>query len=129
MGFAELDPGLRRNVVGGLGVVDLLVGLLGFVDPALFGLLPSGYTVVDNLIHLVLGVAGIAVAWVIGRRRRLGVSVTGPPAAPIVRGGPPDADGDNHRAPDPARPLPRPPRGPPLALAGPTACRSACGTG
>jgi hypothetical protein len=67
VGFARVDPGLRRNVVGGLGVVYLLVGLLGFVDPTLFGLLPSGYTLVDNLIHLVLGVAGIAVAWVVGR--------------------------------------------------------------
>jgi hypothetical protein len=67
VGFARVDPGLRRNVVGGLGVVYLLVGLLGFVDPTLFGLLPSGYSVVDNLIHLVLGVAGIAVAWVVGR--------------------------------------------------------------
>ena len=67
VGFARVAPGLRRNVVGGLGVLYLLVGLLGFVDPTLFGLLPSGYTVVDNLIHLVLGVAGIAVAWVVGR--------------------------------------------------------------
>ncbi len=72
VGFAQVAPGLRRNVVGGVGVLYLLVGLLGFVDPTLFGLLPSGYTVVDNLIHLVLGVAGIAVGWLVGRDARPG---------------------------------------------------------
>jgi len=59
VGFSSSDDDLLRKVVGGLGVVYLLVGLLGFVTPMLFGLLPSGYSVVDNLIHLLLGVAGI----------------------------------------------------------------------
>ncbi len=59
VGFASSDAGLLRKVVGGLGVVYLVVGLLGFVVPMLFGLLPSGYSVVDNLIHLVLGGLGI----------------------------------------------------------------------
>ncbi|MDP9485554.1 MAG: hypothetical protein M3Q49_07150 [Actinomycetota bacterium] len=54
---------LARNVVGGLGVVYLLVGILGFIVPTLFGLLPSGYTIVDNLIHLAAGVLSIAVAF------------------------------------------------------------------
>ena len=45
-----------------LGVVLLLVGLLGFVVPTPFGLLPDGYTLFDNLLHLALGVASIAVA-------------------------------------------------------------------
>ncbi len=69
VGFARPDLGLLRNVVGGLGVVYLLVGLLGFVAPNLFGLLPHGYTIVDNLLHLGLGAAGIAVAWFVGRDR------------------------------------------------------------
>jgi hypothetical protein len=52
-------------------VVYLVVGLLGFVVPNLFGLLPEhGYSVVDNLIHLVLGVLGVTVAWVVGRPAR-----------------------------------------------------------
>lgn len=54
---------LARNVVGGLGVVYLLVGILGFIVPTLFGLLPSGYTIVDNLIHLAAGVLSITVAF------------------------------------------------------------------
>ena len=42
----------------------MLVGLLGFMMPTLFGLLPDGYTIFDNLLHLVLGVLSIAVAYV-----------------------------------------------------------------
>ena len=63
VGFGQRDEGLARNVVGGLGVIYLLVGVLGFVIPMLFGLLPHGYSIVDNIIHLALGVAGIAVAF------------------------------------------------------------------
>ena len=63
VGFARTDLGLARNLVGGLGVIYLVVGLLGFVIPTMFGLLPNGYTVFDNLLHLALGVLSIAVAW------------------------------------------------------------------
>jgi hypothetical protein len=62
VGFGRTDPGLARNVVLVLGVIYLVVGLLGFVVPTLFGLLPDGYTIFDNLLHLALGVASIAVA-------------------------------------------------------------------
>jgi hypothetical protein len=44
-------------------VIYLLVGLLGFVVPTLLGLLPHGYSVFDNLLHLVLGAASIAVVY------------------------------------------------------------------
>lgn len=66
VGFRGSDSAVR-NVVGGLGVVYLVVGVLGFFVPDLFGLLPSEYTVVDNVLHLLLGVLGIAVGYVIGR--------------------------------------------------------------
>ena len=69
VGFTRTDLGVARNVVGGLGVVYLLVGLLGFVVPNLFGLLPHGYTIADNLLHLALGALGIAVGWFVGRDR------------------------------------------------------------
>jgi Domain of unknown function (DUF4383) len=62
VGFGRAAPSLARNVVLALGVIYLLVGLLGFVVPSLFGLLPDGYTVFDNLLHLALGVLSIAVA-------------------------------------------------------------------
>ena len=38
----------------------LLVGLVGFVVPDLLGLLPSGLSVADDLIHLALGASGVA---------------------------------------------------------------------
>ena len=63
VGFGQRDEGLARSVVGGLGVIYLLVGVLGFIAPALFGLLPHGYTIVDNLIHLAAGLLSIAVAF------------------------------------------------------------------
>ncbi len=66
VGFGQRDVGLARNVVGGLGVIYLLVGILGFIAPALFGLLPHGYSIVDNLIHLTAGVLSIAVAFLQG---------------------------------------------------------------
>ncbi len=64
VGFGQRDVGLARSVVGGLGVIYLVVGIVGFVAPALFGLLPHGYSVVDNLIHLAAGGLSIAVAFV-----------------------------------------------------------------
>ena len=63
VGFGQRDEGLARGVVSGLGAVYLLVGVLGFVIPMLLGLLPHGYSIVDNIIHLALGVAGIVVAF------------------------------------------------------------------
>jgi hypothetical protein len=63
VGFGRTDLTLARNVVLGLGVIYLLVGLLGFVVPTLFGLLPDGYTIFDNLLHLALGGLSIAVAY------------------------------------------------------------------
>jgi hypothetical protein len=63
VGFGRMDLALVRNVVLGLGVIYLVVGLLGFVVPNLFGLLPDGYTIFDNLLHLVLGALSIAVAY------------------------------------------------------------------
>ncbi len=46
--------------------LPVLVGILGFIAPALFGLLPHGYSIVDNLIHLTAGVLSIAVAFLQG---------------------------------------------------------------
>jgi len=67
VGFRGSDSAVR-SVVGGLGIVYLLVGVLGFMVPDMFGLLPHEYeTVLDNLIHLTLGVLGIAIGFFIGR--------------------------------------------------------------
>jgi hypothetical protein len=67
-GFRGTDS-LVGAVAGGVGVVYLLLGALGFVQDELFGLLPDGYTFVDNLVHLVVGGLGVALAWAVGRRQ------------------------------------------------------------
>ncbi len=68
VGFRGSDKAVR-SVVGGLGVVYLLVGVVGIFVPDMFGLLPHEYTtVLDNLIHLSLGVLGIAVGFFLGQR-------------------------------------------------------------
>jgi hypothetical protein len=62
VGLARRDAEPVRLVVGAVGVVYVVVGVLGFVVPTLFGLLPHGYSVFDNVIHLVLGALGVLVA-------------------------------------------------------------------
>lgn len=57
----QRNAGVARSIVGAVSLVYLLVGVLGFVVPYLFGLLPHGYSIVDNAIHLVLGVLGLLV--------------------------------------------------------------------
>jgi hypothetical protein len=60
-GYKLAAPAVK-SIVGAVGVVYLLVGVVGFVAPELGGLLPHAYSVVDNIIHLTLGILGIAVA-------------------------------------------------------------------
>jgi len=54
VGFSGSND-MVKSVVTALGVVYLLVGVLGFVDRELFGLIPHGYTTFDNILHLALG--------------------------------------------------------------------------
>ena len=67
-GVLLLYAGTQRNVGVARGVVVLvvslvylLVGALGFVVPYLFALLPHGYSLVNNLVHLILGILGLLV--------------------------------------------------------------------
>jgi hypothetical protein len=69
VGFGRVDQELTRTVVGVLGVIYLVVGVLGFVVPMIFELIPHGYTLFDNLLHLALGIVSIALAWFIGGER------------------------------------------------------------
>ena len=62
VGFSGMDLSAARSVVLALGVVYLLVGILGFVVPTMFGLIPHGYTIFDDLLHLALGGLSLAVA-------------------------------------------------------------------
>ncbi len=62
VGFGRMDLATARNVVLTLGIIYLVVGILGFVVPMMFGLIPHGYTVFDDLLHLALGVLSLALA-------------------------------------------------------------------
>ncbi len=53
-GFAGTNS-VVKIVVTALGVTYLLVGVLGFVTPELFGLIPHEYSLADNILHLTLG--------------------------------------------------------------------------
>lgn len=62
VGLMLKDAAMGRSIVTAVGATLLLVGVLGFVSPSLFGLLPKvGYNIVDNVVHLVLGALGIYV--------------------------------------------------------------------
>ncbi len=60
VGFGRTDPATARNVVLVLGVIYLVVGILGIAIPMVLGLIPHGYTVFDDLLHLALGVLSLA---------------------------------------------------------------------
>lgn len=54
VGFSAANSAVK-TVVTALGIVYLLVGILGFVDAELFGLIPHEYNLADNILHLALG--------------------------------------------------------------------------
>jgi hypothetical protein len=61
--FTHRNAHLLRSIVRVVGVTYFIVGFLGFFVPHVFGLLLHGYSVFDNILHLLLGIAGIGVAW------------------------------------------------------------------
>jgi hypothetical protein len=63
VGFGRVDLATARNVVLALGVIYLVVGILGFVVPMMFGLIPHGYTIFDNLLHLALGILSLVIVY------------------------------------------------------------------
>ena len=62
VGFGRTDLATARNLVLALGVIYVVVGILGFAIPMVFGLIPHGYTVFDDLLHLALGALSVALA-------------------------------------------------------------------
>ena len=70
VGFSGMDLSTARSLVLALGVVYLVVGILGFAVPTMFGLIPNGYTIFDDLLHLALGAS--ASRWPSPRRESPG---------------------------------------------------------
>jgi hypothetical protein len=75
VGFSGSNSAVK-TVVGGLGVVYLAVGIIGFFIPELFGLIPHEYNLADNILHLTLG--GLALLAVSGNAAK---ESSGSPAA------------------------------------------------
>lgn len=63
VGFWSGGAQYARGVVVVLGALYLLVGALGFFVPNMFGLLPHGYSVWDNLLHLAIGILSLGVVF------------------------------------------------------------------
>jgi uncharacterized membrane protein len=62
-GFGTRDPGPAIQYARIFGVIYLILGVLGFILPTLFGLLPSRLLVLDNIVHLLLGLIGVYVGF------------------------------------------------------------------
>jgi hypothetical protein len=71
--YKQSDIALARTVVGVLGFVYLLVFVISLLSATMFGLLGSGLTLTDNLIHLVLGLAGVYVGYIASTSEQLKV--------------------------------------------------------
>ena len=69
--YKQSDIALARTVVGVLGFIYLLVFVVSLLSSTIFGLIGSGLTLADNLVHLVLGLAGIYVAYIAGTSEQL----------------------------------------------------------
>ena len=64
VGFGRASDSAVRAVVIVIGVLYVLMGLLAFADPTLFGLLPTGFTGFDIGFHLIVGLGALALALV-----------------------------------------------------------------
>lgn len=74
VGFATVDGATVKTVVGAIGVLFLLAGIAGFISPRAFGLLTHDWTIVDNIIHLLLGILGIAAGFLLDRTTTVNVN-------------------------------------------------------
>jgi hypothetical protein len=64
VGFGPAPLSAVRTVLIVVGALYVVMGLLAFADPTLFGLLPTGFTGFDIGFHLVVGLGALIVAFV-----------------------------------------------------------------
>ena len=64
VGFGRVGAGAVRATIIVVGVLYVLMGLLAFADPTLFGILPTGFTGFDIGFHLIVGLGALALALV-----------------------------------------------------------------
>jgi hypothetical protein len=61
-GFGTSDDRTTANIVMGVGIAYIGMGLLGLVSPTLFGLLPSALPGADVAFHIITGALGVMAA-------------------------------------------------------------------
>lgn len=70
VGFADVPERAVRIVLGVGGAMYVLMGLLAFVDPTLFGILPTGFTGFDIAFHLIVGLGSLVLAFLPAKAAR-----------------------------------------------------------
>lgn len=63
VGFGRASASAVRTVIIVVGAMYVLMGLLAFADPTLFGLLPTGFTGFDIGFHLIVGLGALVLAF------------------------------------------------------------------
>jgi hypothetical protein len=69
VGFGRASAGALRAVVIVVGVLYVLMALIAFADPTLFGLLPTGFTGFDIGFHLIVGLGALVLAFLPSGRK------------------------------------------------------------
>jgi hypothetical protein len=62
-GFGRADARTVRTIVIVVGALYVIMGLLAFASPTMFGLLPTGFTGFDIAFHLIVGIGALLVAF------------------------------------------------------------------
>ena len=76
VGFGRASAGAVRVTIIVVGALYVVMGLVAFADPTLFGLLPTGLTGFDIGFHLVVGLGSLVLAFLPAGRKSSDTQVT-----------------------------------------------------
>ena len=76
VGFGRASVGAVRATIIVVGALYVVMGLVAFADPTLFGLLPTGLTGFDIGFHLVVGLGSLVLALLPAGRKSSDTRVT-----------------------------------------------------
>ena len=76
VGFGRASAGAVRATIIVVGALYVVMGLVAFADPTLFGLLPTGLTGFDIGFHLVVGLGSLVLAFLPAGRKSSDTRVT-----------------------------------------------------
>jgi len=67
VGFGRVSDSAARLVVAIVGGMYIVMGLVTFIDPTHFGILPTGFTGFDVGFHLIMGAAAVVIGFLPNR--------------------------------------------------------------